>query len=199
MSPEITKKETALLPTEFGTFTITVFEDAQGLDHAAVYTGISKNDPVLVRIHSECLTGDVFHSLRCDCKEQLHAALKMIAKQSGVVIYLRQEGRGIGLLNKIRAYNLQDRGMDTVEANEQLGFKADQRDYTFGMQMLADLGIKKIRLLTNNPKKMEGFENSCIEIVERVPLLTMPTKQNKKYLDTKKEKMGHYFENKDSI
>ena len=149
-----------------------------------------------MRVHSECLTGDVFHSSRCDCNQQLDKALKTIAKQGGVLLYLRQEGRGIGLLNKIKAYALQDKGMDTVEANEKLSFKADARDYTVGVQILADLGIKKMRLMTNNPKKIEGLEKYGIKIVERIPLIIKPTTKNKKYLEAKKEKLGHDLEDK---
>jgi 3,4-dihydroxy 2-butanone 4-phosphate synthase/GTP cyclohydrolase II len=149
-------------------------------------------EPVLVRVHSECLTGDVFGSLRCDCGEQLQDAMKLIAKEGrGVFLYMRQEGRGIGFVNKMRAYNLQDNGMDTVEANKALGFPADLRDYGIGAEILADLGIKKIRLLTNNPKKVSGIEGFGMEIVERVPIQVRSNVKNIRYLKTKKEKMGH--------
>jgi len=196
MESKIRRKGTAKLPTKYGDFTAFVFEDNKGLDHIALIKGNIKNKKVLVRVHSECLTGDVFHSKRCDCNQQLDKALKMIGKKGGVLLYLRQEGRGIGLLNKIKAYSLQDNGMDTVEANEKLGFKADARDYTVGVQILADLGIKKMKLMTNNPNKIEGLEKYGIKIVKRIPLIIKPTLTNKKYLKAKKEKLGHYLEDK---
>jgi 3,4-dihydroxy 2-butanone 4-phosphate synthase/GTP cyclohydrolase II len=153
---------------------------------------VSTDEPVLVRVHSQCLTGDVFHSLRCDCGDQIELAMKVIAKAGrGVVLYMRQEGRGIGLHNKIKAYALQDKGMDTVEANLALGFKADQRDYGVGAQILADLGIKNMRLMTNNPKKMSGLSSYGLKIVEQLPITTQPNVHNKRYLSTKQKKMGH--------
>ena len=190
------RKETAKLPTSYGNFTAYVYE-CDNLNHLALVKGdIRKDDAALVRMHSECLTGDVFHSKRCDCGEQLDKALRLIGRESGILLYLRQEGRGIGLLNKIRAYNLQDRGMDTVEANEKLGFKADMRDYNLAARILADLGVKKIRLITNNPKKIEGLEKHGIEIVKRIPLIIKPNASNRKYLEAKKNKLGHFLEKK---
>ncbi|MCF7980954.1 MAG: GTP cyclohydrolase II [Pseudomonadales bacterium] len=184
------------LPTKWAVFTIHGFEDSSsGKEHVAITLGdVGDGEPVLARIHSECLTGDALFSLRCDCGHQLEEALKRISKEGrGVILYLRQEGRGIGLANKIKAYELQDAGADTVEANEQLGFGADMRDYSICKAMLAQLKIKSVRLMTNNPVKVQALESFGIEVLERIPLQTGQNPHNKKYLETKAGKLGHLF------
>lgn len=194
----VKKVAAAKLPTVYGEFKMIAYENMiNGEHHLALVKGEITDGakPVLVRVHSECLTGEVFHSTRCDCGEQLEASLKEITLEGkGVLLYMRQEGRGIGLVNKIRAYELQDEGFDTVDANIRLGFPADMRDYGIGAQILADLGLKRIRLLTNNPRKIAGLNGHGLEIVERVPLYAEVNATNIGYLNTKKERMGHLFE-----
>ncbi|HBR17621.1 MAG: bifunctional 3,4-dihydroxy-2-butanone 4-phosphate synthase/GTP cyclohydrolase II [Deltaproteobacteria bacterium RIFCSPLOWO2_12_FULL_43_16] len=189
----------AVVPTRYGgDFKAIAYEnDVDFHEHMAMVKGeINPEEPVLVRVHSECLTGDVFGSERCDCGDQLKCAMKLIEKEgNGVILYMHQEGRGIGLANKIKAYALQDKGMDTVEANEKLGFKADLRDYGIGAQILLDLGVKKMRIMTNNPKKIVGLEGYGLKVVERVPIEVIPHKRNLEYLRIKKEKMGHMIGN----
>ena len=188
--------ESSKLPTRWGVFDIHGFEDSDtGKEHVALTLGdVGDGEPVLTRVHSECLTGDALFSLRCDCGAQLQAALQKIADEKrGALLYLRQEGRGIGLINKIKAYKLQDQGADTVEANEQLGFGADMRDYSICREMFAQLGITRIRLLTNNPRKLTALGEMAIDVVERVPLFTDKNPHNASYLATKAGKLGHLF------
>lgn len=190
----IQKSAEAKMPTKYGEFTVVGYENKLNNEHhvALIKGDVSDGDPVLVRVHSECLTGDCFGSLRCDCGEQFEAAMKKINEEGrGVLLYMRQEGRGIGLINKLKAYELQDQGMDTVEANLALGFPEDMRDYGIGAQILADLGVKKVRLMTNNPKKLVGLSGYGIEIVERVNIEMDYNEKNEYYLRTKKAKMGH--------
>ena len=186
------------MPTSFGTFRAIAYSNEvdRNLHIALVKGDIKPGDKVLVRVHSECLTGDVFGSRRCDCGEQLHKAMRKISQEGkGVVLYMRQEGRGIGLENKLKSYELQDNGLDTVEANIELGFKADLRDYGIGAQMLVDLGVRDMKLITNNPKKIVGLEGYGLRVVERVPLETPPNEKNIRYLKTKKKKLGHILKN----
>ena len=190
----VIKKAEAMLPSQFGDFKVIGFQSVlDDSDYVALVKGEWEEDePILVRVHSECLTGDVFGSYRCDCGPQLHAAMEMVqAKGKGVILYLPQEGRGIGLINKLRAYKLQEEGADTVEANHKLGFKADLRDYGMGAQMLFMLGVRRMRLMTNNPRKIVGVQGHGLEVVERIPLEIQSNPGNKKYMQTKKHKLGH--------
>ena len=191
------------LPTKYGDFRCASFESvSDGVIHLALFTGeIDTGEPVLVRVHSECLTGDVLGSLRCDCGEQLDASIAAIAQVgAGVVVYLRgHEGRGIGIAHKLAAYHLQDGGLDTVDANTALGLPVDAREYAVGAQILADLGVKKVRLLTNNPAKGAGLARFDLEIVERVPLASTPNEHNIRYLDTKQKRMGHLFARQNDV
>lgn len=191
----VVEVESVDMPTDFGHFNLRMFRsEADGLEHLALVKGdvASSDAPVLVRVHSECFTGDVLHSERCDCGRQLEESMRMIeAAGCGVVLYMRQEGRGIGLANKLHAYKFQEQGLDTVEANERLGFAADLREYGTGAQILSMLGLKKIRLITNNPQKIVGLQGHGLEITERVPVVIPPCAHNRRYMDTKKERMGH--------
>src|SRR5438067_2201369 len=198
---QLVERETSVrMPTAHGEFTAVAFrEKLTGKHHVALVKGeVAGKENVLVRVHSECLTGDVFHSLRCDCGDQLEVALGRIEQEGiGVLLYMAQEGRGIGLLNKLKAYELQEQGRDTVEANVELGFPADARDYGIGSQILADLGLSTIRLLTNNPKKLTGIEGFGLTVVEQVPIETAPNSENARYLATKRDKLGHKLHHQD--
>ena len=194
----IERGEEVHLPTQYGDFMLIPFlQKATKQEHVALIKGSWKKDePILVRVHSSCITGDIFGSLRCECGEQLHKALQMIEEEGkGVLVYLNQEGRGIGLMAKVSAYKLQEKGMDTVDANLHLGYRADERDYGVGAQILRNLGVTKMRLMTNNPVKRIGLESYGLEVVENVPLEIMPNKYNKFYMETKKNKMGHKLRN----
>jgi 3,4-dihydroxy 2-butanone 4-phosphate synthase / GTP cyclohydrolase II len=190
----IKKEEVVDMPTEWGDFSLTLYREINTgqLQIALTKGSWEKDEPVLVRVHSSCMTGDIFGSCRCDCGHQLHQAMKIIEKEGkGIILYMNQEGRGIGLENKLKSYHLQELGYDTIEANEKLGFKADERDYGIGAQMLRDLNATKLRLMTNNPTKRTGLMGYGLEIVENIPLIVSPNKYNKKYLKTKQDKMGH--------
>ncbi|MDD4227090.1 MAG: bifunctional 3,4-dihydroxy-2-butanone-4-phosphate synthase/GTP cyclohydrolase II [Mariniphaga sp.] len=194
----IERGEEVKLPSRFGDFTIVPFrQKSNGAEHVAIIKGKwDANEPVLVRVHSSCMTGDIFGSLRCECGDQLHRAMEMIEKEGkGVVVYMMQEGRGIGLFNKIAAYKLQEQGMDTIDANLHLGFKADERDYGVGAQILRNLGLTKMRLLTNNPVKRVGLEGFGLEVTEIIPIEIKPNSYNQKYLKTKRDRMGHHLRN----
>ncbi len=190
---DVSKKATAELPTRYGNFLIHVYHGRDGKEHLALVKGIVKNN-TLVRMQSECLTGEVLHSKRCDCQEQLRQALQKIGREEhAVLLYLRQEGMGIGLANKIKAYALQDKGMDHVDANKQLGFHVDEREYAVGAAILKEMNVSAVRLMTNNPLKVAGLQQHGIVVTERIPMVVKPTKYTKKYLQTKKEKLGHFI------
>lgn len=187
------------MPTKWGNFRMYSYADSirENMPHLAmVHEDFDPSQPVFIRVHSECLTGDLFGSLRCDCGEQLDEAMKIAARKGGAVIYLRQEGRGIGLINKLKAYTLQDQGLNTIDANVHLGLEVDARRYDIAIDIMMDLGIRQIHLLTNNPQKIEAFESSPIQLISRVPLIIRPSKENLSYLQTKKELMGHLLNGK---
>lgn len=193
----IIRQAEALIPTPWGLFNMIAFshQEEDWMPHIAmVHEKFSGGSPTLVRLHSECITGDLFGSKRCDCGEQLHNSLKMCAEEQGVVVYLRQEGRGIGIINKLKAYQLQDLGLNTIDANIHLGLEVDARQYDIAIEILQLLGIDKIRLLTNNPDKIEALDQSSLNVVERVPILTAPKEENLDYLKTKQKQMGHFFD-----
>ena len=196
----IAKQAEALIPTPWGDFRMIAFsnEETDWMPHLAmVHVSFNPNEPVLTRVHSECITGDLFGSKRCDCGEQLAKSMEMCAQEGGVVIYLRQEGRGIGIINKLKAYNLQDLGLNTIDANIHLGLEVDARHYDIAIQMLECMDIKQIKLLTNNPEKLHAFDKGPVEIVERVPLIIEPHADNYNYLKTKADEMGHFLDIKD--
>ena len=192
--PFVTRAAAAKLPTEYGEFDIVAYEDSvDRLTHVALVHGdLGGGENVIVRVHSSCVTGDIFHSARCDCGQQLDTAMRRIVTEGrGVLLYLNQEGRGIGLANKIRAYSLQDEGFDTVEANERLGFPADKREYGVSVRMLVDLGVRSVRLLSNNPRKLSGVAGDGLSVSERIPLEIAASEHSRRYLKTKKDKLGH--------
>lgn len=196
-SVQVQRQAQALIPTPWGNFMMVAYSADQEdwMPHLAlVHENFDPEKPVLTRIHSECITGDLFGSRRCDCGEQLHLSLELTAREGGIVLYLRQEGRGIGIINKLKAYNLQDRGLNTVDANIHLGLEVDARQYDIALEMLKDLKVTHIRLLTNNPDKIEAFEHSSIELVDRVPLIIPPQAENRGYLETKQKELGHLYD-----
>lgn len=191
------RQASVLIPTQWGNFTLIAYSDdpEERMPHIALVSEFfESSNAVPVRIHSECMTGDIWGSRRCDCGDQLDSAMALAAREGGLVIYLRQEGRGIGIINKIKAYNLQDEGLDTIGANLHLGFEADARSYEIALWILKDLGVTRVRLITNNPEKISAFQGTGIEVVERVPSITPPVKDNERYLKTKKERMGHFLD-----
>lgn len=197
MNDALQLQSEALMPTPFGKFNMLAFatHSEERMPHLAlVHPEMNPSEAVVVRVHSECITGDLFGSKRCDCGEQLEESLKVISKEKGVLLYLRQEGRGIGIINKLKAYQLQDVGFNTIEANLHLGFEEDERQYDIALEMLAHLSINRIRLLTNNPEKVEAFKESSINIIERLPLVIPPRRENSAYLRTKREEMGHFLD-----
>lgn len=188
------RQSEAIIPIPQGNFNLIAYADDQGepMPHMAmVAEGLDISKPVTIRIHSECLTGDLFGSKRCDCGEQLEKSLNIIAKDKGVLIYLRQEGRGIGLINKLKAYQLQDTGLNTIDANTHLGFQVDARDFNIAISIIQELNIKQVNLLTNNPEKLAAFEDADVEVIQRIPLITIPLPENEGYLDTKQKLLGH--------
>ena len=197
-APQPVKRQAqALIPTPWGNFTMVAYAAGQQdwMPHLAlVHEKFDPKVPVLTRIHSECITGDLFGSRRCDCGEQLHRAMTLTAQEGGIVLYLRQEGRGIGIINKLKAYNLQDRGLNTIDANLHLGLEVDARRYGIALEMLKDLEVTRIRLLTNNPDKLEVFDHGPVELVDRVPLIVDPQQENRAYLETKQKELGHLFD-----
>jgi GTP cyclohydrolase II len=194
---DIERQAEALIPTPWGNFRMLAYaaSEAEWMPHLAlVHEDYQAGQPALVRVHSECITGDLFASRRCDCGEQLHYALEMIAREKGILLYLRQEGRGIGIINKLKAYQLQDQGLNTIDANLHLGLEVDARQYGIAVAMLADLGVTQIRLLTNNPEKISAIDHSEVEILARIPIIISPQKDNAGYLKTKQQQMGHLFD-----
>lgn len=195
-SSPLLRQAEAMIPTPWGNFLMVAYAEKsdEWMPHLAlVHEHCNTSEPVLTRLHSECITGDLFGSKRCDCGEQLHLALQMAAQQGGLLLYLRQEGRGIGIINKLKAYELQDQGLNTIDANLHLGLQVDARQYNIAIDMLHDLGIRQIHLLTNNPDKIEAIEHSDIEVVSRLPIVAPPHEENAGYLKTKQEEMGHLF------